>query len=648
MGSKYNLRVRIAEIEVVLGGIDRVVIDMRSNRAAASIHAAHIDFLFRRIREQIEATARFGGGIAGDAAVPVTNVADADICAAALFGCVAGDRAAVELAATGILAVEAAAVNAAARFGGYVVLNLAAVEMELCAGRGVDTAAVVGGPVIRDHAAVDRDRPGSGMDTAAGRGGVAGDRAALHREAGIASRDGHSAAVSGDGVAGQCAAVERGVCICADTDAAAAGIGAAERTRANAIAQIQLRRLAFLACQRDGRLGRIGAGKAVAVQAQIQDVLRRNCQIGRHIAGQIDISNITALFSVFADLNPFLFVCNFALAVPRLPFHVLMGVIERTAADAVVGVGCDGDGNRRRGRCRIVIGFRGISVDFIFAFLRERKVRADLGVSLRSGRLAKHLIICHGRLFLHALHRENRQDLLTNADGILGQLQRHALRRLLSQHGQLQTGAHVVAVHRRRADDGALTGADGFRRQRGCRGKRCVRVVLVIPVIGRGCAAVAVHVGCSSSQSEGVVLVRRQCIAAVPTGDIVSGDRKRRQRRVGHDHVLDAALRRLLRTEPLASRRAAVAELRGTLPVQERTHCATFASVGDAAIAAATALEHQLAGIAAQIADGAVVDNGDNAVFRVLNLDVGGRYVRLDFHCAGLIERDGIRIIRID
>ena len=339
-GGKYNLRVRIAEIEVVLGGIDRVVIDIRSDRAAASIHIAHIDSLFRRKREQIEAAARFGGSIVGDAAVPVTDVTDADIRAAALFGRVAGDRAAVELAASGILAVEVAAVNAAARFGGYVVLNLAAVEMELCAGGGVDTAAVVGGPVIRDHAAVDRDRPGSGMDTAAGRGGVAGDRAALHREAGIASRDGHSAAVSGDGVAGQCAAVERGVCICADTDAAAAGIGAAERTRANAIAQIQLRRLAFLACQRDGRLGRIGAGKAVAVQAQIQDVLRLNCQIGRHIAGQIDISNITARFKVFADLNPFLFVCNFALAVPRLPFHVLVGVIERTAADAVLVVVC--------------------------------------------------------------------------------------------------------------------------------------------------------------------------------------------------------------------------------------------------------------------------------------------------------------------
>ena len=157
VGGKLDLRVRIAEIEVVLGRIDRVVIDIRSDRAAASIHVAHVYSLFRRERHQIEAAARFGGSIAGDAAVPVTDVADADIRAAALFGRVAGDRAAVELAAAGILAVEAAAVNAAARFGGYVVLNLAAVEMELCAGGGVDTAAV-GSPIARNDAAIDVDR----------------------------------------------------------------------------------------------------------------------------------------------------------------------------------------------------------------------------------------------------------------------------------------------------------------------------------------------------------------------------------------------------------------------------------------------------------------------------------------------------------
>ena len=430
---------------------------------------------------------------------------------------------------------------------------------------------------------------------------------------------------------------------------AAAHAGSAERARIGAIAQIQLRHIGFLRSRhRNRRFRRVCAGEAVAIQAQMQNRPPTDRQVGRHIARQIDISNLVPERSGGADRNPFPFIGNLALAVPRLPFHVLMGVIERTAADAVVGVGRDSDGNRRRGRRRIVVGFRGIGVKLIVARRSEGKVRVNRGVGLRSGRLAKHLIIRHGRLFLHALHRENRQDLLTNADGILGQLQRHALRRLLSPHRQYQLGGDAVAIHRRHADDGALTGADGFQRQRGCCGKRRIGVVLVIPAIGRGCAAVAVHVGCSSSQSDGVILVRRQCIAAVPTGDIASGDRQRRQRRVGHDHVLDDALRRLLRTEPLASRRATVAELRGTLPVQERTHCATFASVGDVAVGAAAAFEHQLAGIAAQIADGAVVDNGDNAVFRVLNLDVGGRYARLDFYCAGLIERDGIRIICID
>ena len=430
---------------------------------------------------------------------------------------------------------------------------------------------------------------------------------------------------------------------------AAAHAGSAERARIGAIAQIQLRHIGFLRSRhRNRRFRRVCAGEAVAIQAQMQNRPPTDRQVGRHIARQIDISNLVPERSGGADRNPFPFIGNLALAVPRLPFHVLMGVIERTAADAVVGVGRDGDGNRRRGRRRIVVGFRGISVDFIFACLRERKVRADLGVSLRSGRLAKHLIIRHGRLFLHALHREKRQDLLADPHSSLGNLQRKALSILLSPHRQYQLGGDAVAIHRRRADNGAFSGADGFQRQRGCCGKRRIGVVLVIPAIGRGCAAVAVHVGCSSSQSDGVILVRRQCIAAVPTGDIASGDRQRRQRRVGHDHVLDDALRRLLRTEPLASRRATVAELRGTLPVQERTHCATFASVGDVAVGAAAAFEHQLAGITAQIADGAVVDNGDNAVFRVLNLDVGGRYARLDFYCAGLIERDGIRIICID
>ena len=192
-GSKYNLRVRIAEIEVVLGRIDRVVIDIRSNRASVSIYVAHVYYLCRRKRLQIEAAARFGGGVAGDAAVPVTDEADADIRAAAPLGRVTGYGAAVKLAASVCVAIKAAAVNSAAIPCGGVVDNLAAVEMKMCSACGIDTAAV-GSAVIGNDTAVDIDRAGIPRvvrrNTAAVAGGcVAGNRTAIHRKAAIASRD---------------------------------------------------------------------------------------------------------------------------------------------------------------------------------------------------------------------------------------------------------------------------------------------------------------------------------------------------------------------------------------------------------------------------------------------------------------------------
>ena len=192
-GSKYNLRVRIAEIEVVLGRIDRVVIDIRSNRASVSIYVAHVYYLCRRKRLQIEAAARFGGGVAGDAAVPVTDEADADIRAAAPLGRVTGYGAAVKLAASVCVAIKAAAVNSAAIPCGGVVDNLAAVEMKMCSACGIDTTAV-GSAVIGNDTAVDIDRAGIPRvvrrNTAAVAGGrVAGNRTAIHRKAAIASRD---------------------------------------------------------------------------------------------------------------------------------------------------------------------------------------------------------------------------------------------------------------------------------------------------------------------------------------------------------------------------------------------------------------------------------------------------------------------------
>lgn len=62
-----------------------------------------------------------------------------------------------------------------------------------------------------------------------------------------------------------------------------------------------------------------------------------------------------------------------------------MGVIERTAADAVVGVGRDGDGNRRRGRCRIVVGLSGIGIYGTGSCLSESKVLVYNGIAFESG-----------------------------------------------------------------------------------------------------------------------------------------------------------------------------------------------------------------------------------------------------------------------
>ncbi len=108
-------------------------------------------------------------------------------------------------------------------------------------------------------------------------------------------------------------------------------------------------------------------------------------QIGRHIARQTDISNLVPERSGGADRNPFPFIGNLALAVPRLPFHVFVGMIEHTAADAVVSVRRDVDGNRRRGRCRIIVGFRGIGIYGTGSCLSESKVLVYNGIAFGSG-----------------------------------------------------------------------------------------------------------------------------------------------------------------------------------------------------------------------------------------------------------------------
>ena len=214
-----------------------------------------------------------------------------------------------------------------------------------------------------------------------------------------------------------------------------------------------------------------------------------------------------------------------------------MGVIERTAADAVVGVGRDGDGNRRRGRCRIVVGFRGIGIYGTGSCLSESKVRTDRGVGLRSGRLAKHLIICHGRPFLHALDRENRQDLLADSHSSLGNLQRKALSILLSPHRQHQLGGDAVAIHRRRADNGAFSGLDILNGQFCFFRKNSSILTVIVPFIGNVGAVLTIRGFCCRSKCYGIAGIGSESIAAFASGNAVACDFNISHRRIADLHV---------------------------------------------------------------------------------------------------------------
>lgn len=60
-------------------------------------------------------------------------------------------------------------------------------------------------------------------------------------------------------------------------------------------------------------------------------------------------------------------------------------MIEHTAADAVLGVGRDGDGDGCGSRCRIVVGFRGIGIYGTGSCLSESKVLVYNGIAFGSG-----------------------------------------------------------------------------------------------------------------------------------------------------------------------------------------------------------------------------------------------------------------------
>ena len=282
---------------------------------------------------------------------------------AAVFGRVAGDRAAGHLDAAGLgVIIDAAAVAvgrvagdlSAARAQGAVVFDeyAAAVGDRMVifdrgaadVDRGVGAvrehaaaAALVragAGGAVAGHRAADQINGDAafpvrvvvpGVDAAAVFGRVAGDRAAVHRER--AAPDGDTAAARKAAVAGERAAVQIDVRpVGADAAAFVAARPAADRACSFAVAQRQAGGLILRPGHGDGGQRFIGAGEGIAVQAQHQVLPRRHGQIGRHVARQIDGRLAVAI----GDL---------ARAVPRLKGHVAVRRVaargDLVAADAV-------------------------------------------------------------------------------------------------------------------------------------------------------------------------------------------------------------------------------------------------------------------------------------------------------------------------
>ena len=420
-------------------------------------------------------------------------------------------------------------------------------------------------------------------------------------------------------------------------NAAAAHAGTAERARTGAIAQIQLRHIGFLRSRhRNRRFRRVCAGEAVAIQAQMQNRPPTDRQVGRHIARQIDISNLVPEFSGGADRNPFPFIGNLALAVPRLPFHVLMGVIERTAAVAVVSVRCDGDGRGRGGRRRVVVGLPGVGVDLIFTRCRKGKVTVDHGVLRGVGSRAQHLVIRHGRVFPQSLHGEEGEELLTDAYGVLGELHGEGLGILYAVHRRRQTDGDGVAVRRRGADDGALAGLAVLQYQLRRFGEERGGLILVVPAVGHVLAAEAAQGHRGGGQRYRRALPGSQRVGVAAAGDACAGNGEGGQRRIDHGRVPYSALCHLIRAEPGAVCYFIAAEFPGALPIQEAAGAAGRAAVDNEPIGAASALERHPAGIAVQLLDGAVIDDGDLGAVGVRYIDPVDRRALFDLHGAGL------------
>ena len=260
---KLNLRVFPAQVKVVLRARHRVVIDIRADIAASvRIHAAQI----QHVAVQIKARASLRGRVAADFAVPVPYLGVVcRIRAAAVFGAVARNAAAVKLAAPVVLVIHISAIHATAVSRGRVVYNFAAVQLKPCACAGIYAAAVFR-LVVRYSAAVQHNLAVFARENAAAVfGAVARNGPARYRKR--AAFNIHRAAVAGRMVAGKPAAVQINIRPYGMHAAAAyAARAAAKRARICAVANAQFCRFALVfAFYPDGRLRRVRAGKAVPV-----------------------------------------------------------------------------------------------------------------------------------------------------------------------------------------------------------------------------------------------------------------------------------------------------------------------------------------------------------------------------------------------
>ena len=382
--------------------------------------------------------------------------------------------------------------------------------------------------------------------------------------------------------------------------------------------------------------------------------------IGRHIPRQIHIRHIPSAFARagFCRQHPGL-IRNRALSVPGLPFRFFMGMPQVSAANAVVGMFCHRHAQRQRRRGRVVVRFRGIGVNFMFARRCKDKCLVYHNVRFRIGRLAQHLIICHRRIFHDPFASQQRQHLFPNAHRLFDQLHRRILAVFVSVYRQNQALAYVVSVRRRLAEDGSLPGLCRVRRQGFVVGKQRLAVGFVIPAIRCLFLLVAVHVLCRSRQQYALALRHAQRIASVIINNALARNRNRCQRRIRHRHILQFALFCFVRVKPAAVRRFIAAEFFFAVLVQKAARRAVLALVFNAFIQSRAVFKRRFAGIPRQGAHLAVVDARYNkrlrvfrikglvgvARFRYLNALYG--HVFFHHHGAGFVERDAVVIVRV-